>query len=278
MISRTKKNISLNHDRTQEINTTQRLSQAHPNSGTLRRKFGNEHAAWPGHCQRQRQRQRMFLSPSSSSSSYLITVLVVLTCCLSFASASSSVFIDIEEQMVEVPRVQAIDADVDQRPAPIQAAALSSQLLVDLSPPPVLNGKTWVLATVNDDLKLRKRGEDASASATSTSMTTVVSSTGSSSTAIAVATSTAATLPTPFDQGLTNITESCTSFMEGFLTNSTFKSCLPFSLLLQVRLQFTSCSRVVQANRPHRTPSPSSKPRSPSSLSPKLSKQPVPPM
>ncbi len=43
-------------------------------------------------------------------------------------------------------------------------------------------------------------------------------------------------LPSPFDTSLGNnfTNPSCPTFFQSFLSNSTFKSCLPFSLLLQV--------------------------------------------
>lgn len=49
--------------------------------------------------------------------------------------------------------------------------------------------------------------------------------------------STITTLPKPFDGGFgTNYTQpSCPTFLKAFSTNTTFISCLPFSLLLQVR-------------------------------------------
>jgi hypothetical protein len=42
-------------------------------------------------------------------------------------------------------------------------------------------------------------------------------------------------LPKPFDQGFGgNTTENCSNFIYGFLSDQSFTSCLPFSLLLQV--------------------------------------------
>ncbi|PQE03076.1 C6 transcription factor protein [Rutstroemia sp. NJR-2017a BVV2] len=60
------------------------------------------------------------------------------------------------------------------------------------------------------------------------------------------ATATAASLPTPFDSGFSsNITSTCSSFMMGFLANETFKSCLPFSLLLQNSMSFFQVTKSV---------------------------------
>lgn len=48
-------------------------------------------------------------------------------------------------------------------------------------------------------------------------------------------------LPRPFDTSLGNnfTTSTCPTFFNDFLTNATFNECLPFSLLLQVRLDPT---------------------------------------
>lgn len=62
-------------------------------------------------------------------------------------------------------------------------------------------------------------------------------SAASSSTASSGSDPTDSPLPKPFDGGFgTNYTQSsCPTFLKSFLTNDTFTSCLPFSLLLQVR-------------------------------------------
>ena len=62
------------------------------------------------------------------------------------------------------------------------------------------------------------------------------SSTSAEPTSIVSAPVPPSTLPRPFDTGLGNnyTQESCPSFINNFLRNETFTSCLPFSLLLQV--------------------------------------------
>lgn len=75
---------------------------------------------------------------------------------------------------------------------------------------------------------------DATATAIpSSSITSLSSSTASTPTPEPTIT----TLPKPFDGGFgTNYTQpSCPTFLKAFSTNTTFTSCLPFSLLLQVR-------------------------------------------
>lgn len=74
--------------------------------------------------------------------------------------------------------------------------------------------------------------------ATATAIPSPSSASLSSSTASApTPESTITTLPKPFDGGFgTNYTQSsCPTFLKAFSTNTTFISCLPFSLLLQVR-------------------------------------------
>ena len=172
-------------------------------------------------------------------------LLVAFACCLALCSAAAEFYI--AEQMVD-------SAD----DSPLK----SGILLVDLRPPPVPpNPKAWTLATEKDALQrrgLKVEGEDqdestsASPSAhqttaaaahhtTASSATKSSPSTSRSSASMATQSSQPASspLPTPFDQGFAgNITESCSNFVYGFLADQTFTSCLPFSLLLQVCLEF----------------------------------------
>ena len=184
---------------------------------------------WP------RRRRR----PLHTSSLFLV---ILLTCCVSLSSANA---VYIKEQMVEPADDDAADR--------LAALARSGTILVDRRPPPPhANSKAWILATEHDGLQRRgdvsssspgNQQNVSSASASSaTSMNSTTNSTASqtatttSSSASAVSTTQAASpLPSPFDQGFSgNITDSCQSFMDDMLTNATFKSCLPFSLLLQV--------------------------------------------
>lgn len=174
---------------------------------------------------------------------------LVLTCCwLALCSASTEFYI--AEQMID-------NADV----SPLN----SGRLLVDpRPPPPIPNPKAWTLATEKDALQRRglesesnnKDESTSSPSSSSSSVQTSMAQTQSISAATAHHTQTTSTssslpslstqsslpssspLPTPFDQGFTgNMTESCTNFFNQFLADSTFTSCLPFSLLLQVCLR-----------------------------------------
>ena len=81
----------------------------------------------------------------------------------------------------------------------------------------------------------------------SSASTTSSSSTSAQPTDIVTAPGAGSDLPRPFDTGLGNnyTQESCSIFMNNFLRNDTFASCLPFSLLLQV---------IPHLYSPHRTP------------------------
>ncbi|MCJ1363184.1 hypothetical protein MMC16_002291 [Acarospora aff. strigata] len=136
--------------------------------------------------------------------------------------------------------------------------ARRGEILFDRHPPPRVGG----------DLQPRQGGDPSavstlevststavlSPSPSSLSTTTVAPSSGltaaSSSTApsMTVASSTPySPLPSPFDTSLGNnfTSASCPTFFQSFLSNSTFKSCLPFSLLLQNSNSFFTASKSV---------------------------------
>ncbi|KAL8860318.1 MAG: hypothetical protein Q9178_003289 [Gyalolechia marmorata] len=71
------------------------------------------------------------------------------------------------------------------------------------------------------------------------------SSTSAEPTSIVSAPVPPSTLPRPFDTGLGNnyTQDSCPSFINKFLRNETFTSCLPFSLLLQNSMSFFSVTK-----------------------------------
>ena len=186
----------------------------------------NERSSWLRH--------RLF--PASSS---VLLILLTISCCISLSSASHFY---IDEQMIE--SIEADDGSEDLGSA-LARLAKSGTILVDQGPPP--NPKAWTLQTEHDGLQ--RRGADSSSSSKDHTSSSKVSSTSSmittastsssatktSSSIVAATTAAASPLPSPFDQGFSgNITDSCQSFMDGMLGNATFKSCLPFSLLLQV--------------------------------------------
>ncbi|KAL8799020.1 MAG: hypothetical protein Q9182_006199 [Xanthomendoza sp. 2 TL-2023] len=95
--------------------------------------------------------------------------------------------------------------------------------------------------TATKPLKFASTSTASPAVATTTSVTVTSSRSSSSSssprpTSIVTAAETDSNLPRPFDSGLGNnyTDENCPKFINNFLRNETFISCLPFSLLLQV--------------------------------------------
>ena len=207
-------------------------SPSHHHRTPTHRTPRNEPSSWQRHSKR-------------TLPTFSLLFLLFLTCCISLSSASNFY---IDEQMIE-----SIEAETSEDlGSALARLAKSGTILVDQSPPP--NPKAWTLATEHDDLQRRAVDHSSSSSSSSskdatsvtsslTSMITTASTTATrsgtktSSTGIVVATTASTSpLPSPFDQGFSgNITDSCQTFMDGMLTNATFKSCLPFSLLLQVR-------------------------------------------
>jgi hypothetical protein len=166
--------------------------------------------------------------------SYHLILLIFLICCLPLCSAS--LYSDIEEQLVEPSE----DLDVQESlGSALERLAKSGVILADQSPPPRPLDYGYGIPAPDD---LRRRDDpfgsvSASASAKSTAKQTSTPTT-TSAVGIFTAPSTVSMspLPTPFDSGFSsNITATCSSFMNDMLANATFKQCLPFSLLLQVR-------------------------------------------
>lgn len=170
-----------------------------------------------------------------------LLLIAFLACCLPLTSASSSLYNDIDAQMVEVVKV---DVDVASTSELLKSSldrlARTGTLLVDHSAEP----NRWDDTNTNADNELRRRqvfgnaeeSKNSQNAKTTTSATKASASKTASGGGIPVATQqTASQLPSPYDQGFNgNITESCSNFVNGFLMNSTFQACLPFSLLLLV--------------------------------------------
>jgi hypothetical protein len=158
--------------------------------------------------------------------------LIILTCCLSLSSATMY----IEEQMVEA------QDDGSELLGSGSASGLAGlgELLVD---PAWTPERLQALQETTGDLRRRNDDSSKTISSTSTVSGTATTTVASSSTLIAATPLATSQLPTPFDIGFSNnITSSCQSFMTSMLTNATFTSCLPFSLLLQVcPINWSSC-------------------------------------
>jgi hypothetical protein len=134
----------------------------------------------------------------------------------------------IEEQMVEAQD----DGSEVLGSGSASALAGLGELLVD---PAWTPERLQALHETTGDLRRRNNHNSDTTSSTSTVSGTATTTVASSSTLIAATPLATSQLPTPFDIGFSNnITSSCQSFMTSMLTNATFTSCLPFSLLLQV--------------------------------------------
>lgn len=126
--------------------------------------------------------------------------------------------------------------------------AQEEEILLDHSPQPVI---PYAIIDKRQDLfnslKATSGGSEKQTSSSTRRLTfdataTAIPSPSSASLSASTASSTTpestiTTLPKPFDGGFgTNYTQSsCPTFLKAFSTNTTLLSCLPFSLLLQVR-------------------------------------------
>lgn len=168
----------------------------------------------------------------SSRTSYHILFSILLICFLPLCSAS----LLIEDQLVEPPppTVEHEHVEEESLGSAFDRLAKSGIILVDQSPPPT--PLDWTLATLAEDLRRRQVG-DVPAATSSKHISSITPTPTSSSGGIATATLTQSMspLPSPFDGGFSsNITATCSAFMNNMLGNSSFQQCLPFSLLLQV--------------------------------------------
>ncbi|QSZ34765.1 hypothetical protein DSL72_007623 [Monilinia vaccinii-corymbosi] len=91
---------------------------------------------------------------------------------------------------------------------------------------------------------VKKRDKIATVTPSSPTSTSTLASSPTGGGLQSAATVTAIDLPIPFDSGFSsNITSTCASFMESFLVNETFRSCVPFSLMLQNSNSFFQASK-----------------------------------
>lgn len=171
-------------------------------------------------------------------------ILFLLLTCF-YITLSTAEIISLSEPMFESTDERHTNEDFL---SAFERLAHTGTILVDESPPPNPGGG-WVLASEHEALVKRadRHNRSSSASLTPTpskTLTTSSTSTSSSSTSTGIATQPTQgpiVLPTPFDSGFSsNVTDSCASFLDGFLTNAEFKACLPFSLLLEVCFHFSA--------------------------------------
>jgi hypothetical protein len=191
----------------------------------------------------------------------LLTFTILLTCITPTVSAKA---LYISEQMVETPKnlAPAVPEKPEDPRSALSRLALAGPILVDLSPPPRKdpNSNTWVLASLEEDLRRRKRqvGGDEQPSTSSrvsstrastttraaqvsTTVTGKTTPTSSATSAVAPEETGSTPLPKVFDSGFGgNLTNSCQTYMDNMLADKTFQSCLPISLLLAVSYTSTS--------------------------------------
>lgn len=169
---------------------------------------------------------------------YIAIVILISFCCtLTAADATTILPAQITNPLGDAPE--------DLRLA-LAHLAESGTIVVDpRPPPPVPGGNYWQIENVEKEglLKLIRRSSNSSStvsqstSNTSTTSTTKVASSSTTSGSAASSTGSASPLPNPFDTSLGNnfTSQGCPDFITSFLNNATFKACLPFSLLLEVR-------------------------------------------
>ncbi|OAA54122.1 hypothetical protein SPI_09056 [Niveomyces insectorum RCEF 264] len=116
------------------------------------------------------------------------------------------------------------------------AAAGVGPLLRDERVPMMQDGQ-WTFLSQDDANELRRRDDIGTAVTTAPAETTATTKT----TAVP-----SSPLPKPFDSSLaSNFSDNCPSFINSFLTDPTFKSCYPFSLLLQGSRSFFEAAKSV---------------------------------
>jgi hypothetical protein len=185
-----------------------------------------------------------------------IAIAIVVSCCCSLAIAEATPVIpdEITNPLHNAP--PELHAKLDE-------LAVSGTILFDPNPPPVPANNYWefeIDTVIQEGLWRRENARGLSGTPSNTS--TVASTTGSStpltastptrsSSASTMASSSVSSsapassgtsavpspIPSPFDSSLgANFTAAtCPDYITSFLNNATFKSCLPFSLLLEVR-------------------------------------------
>lgn len=168
---------------------------------------------------------------------YILAIVVLISCCCSLVAADA---------LEDLP--QRITNPLDDASEELQLAlahlAESGMIVVDPRPPP-RSGNYWQAESfeiVEKEGLLRKRSNLSTSSVPATSSTATSKAVSSTTTSGSAATLTASSspLPSPFDSSLGNnfTSPSCPDFIYSFLNNATFKSCLPFSLLLEVSLPY----------------------------------------
>ena|SRR5579862_1898760 len=199
---------------------------------------GQDERPRPGRRRRQQLQREANSSPSPSTPrprmqrlrnvrlsplyfSTLMLVLALCSCCRPVAATITASEITIDAAMSSA----------------LASLEREGRILVDTRPPPNVaelrkrqdEGTTTMDSSTSSSTIEPSSTTTANSSSTSTSLSPTSIPTDSG-------TPNSDSLPTPFDSGVgTNFTtSSCPNFLTSFLSSAAFKSCLPFSLLLQV--------------------------------------------
>jgi len=170
-----------------------------------------------------------------SGLSLYIAIAILISCCCTLTSAAA-----IATELPKKITDPLAGASEELRLALAQLAE-SGTIVVDTRPPPLPpGGNYWQIENVEREGLLRRQSHNTSSSSNASHPATSTTVAGSAATSSGAPSGTPSPspLPMPFDSSLGNnfTTQSCPNFITGFLSNDTFKACLPFSLLLEVSL------------------------------------------
>ena len=165
------------------------------------------------------------------SSTPRLSLICLICCWIAVCSAVPSIYI--EEEMLPAPEVQSL---IDIRPTPTNVwkapQTIHQRDVFDNqdATPTESSAKETSTSSADDSSSTSDSSSDSNDTATPTKL-------GDSTGTLAANTISASSsaLPTILDNGFSaNATSSCSNFIESFLGDATFQSCLPISLLLQV--------------------------------------------
>ncbi|KAI1154671.1 hypothetical protein F4825DRAFT_153591 [Nemania diffusa] len=189
----------------------------------------------------------------------VIFLLISFWACLSITTAAASA-ISLDESPRPTPTPTSLALSGTQKETEPELETEPEILLIDTRIPVFLDGH-WQIMSNEEHGELRRRGaaskETTWTAPTATTTEVVIDTSTVTATADPVTTTTAASpLPSPFDGALAAnfSTQSCPVFINEFLSNATFKSCYPISLLLQgsqsffeAETNFVTITRVLDA-------------------------------
>ncbi|EKD20821.1 c6 zinc finger domain containing protein [Drepanopeziza brunnea f. sp. 'multigermtubi' MB_m1] len=181
-----------------------------------------------------RRRSSRSNSKSNPSSQSLFRLLAIFSFCFTLSSAAPARFVG--EQLLK-----AQSAVSEPLGSTFERLARSGTILVDRRPAPVPDNN-WSPELDQPVADLRPRA--AAALAENPTITPTEAPAEPNSGIVADKTPTPDSFPHPFDMGFSNnITTECQTFMDSMLSNSSFRECLPFSMLLSNSNSFFQASK-----------------------------------